>query len=94
MNLDEYRQRFSDESAPGWDAIHGSLQGVYGDQEPQHWGTLISYSLGGPDPLDGISAYSCKDGGADHLHFVTFGYSSLYYDEESVARTSATLGLK
>ena len=46
-------------------------------------GTVISYMLGGPDPIDGISAYSC-DGDIDHLHFITFGYSSLYYDEESV----------
>jgi hypothetical protein len=37
--------------------------------------------LGGPDPIDGISPYQCTDGGIDHLHFITFGYPSLYYDE-------------
>ena len=73
MDLEEYKRRFADDSSPGWDAINVSLRDVYGDQEPKHWGTIISHMLGGPDPLDGISAFSCDDGGVDHLHFVTFG---------------------
>lgn len=82
-DIDEYKSRFADDSAPGWDALTDRLRAVYGEQEPRHWGTLISHRLGGPDPLDGISAYDCGDGGTPHLHFVTFGYSNLYYDEEA-----------
>lgn len=94
MDLEEYKRRFPKDSSPGWDALNVSLCDVYGDQEPQHWGTIISHRLGGPDPLDGISAYSCNDGGIDHLHFVTFGYSSLYYDEESVGSDFSKFGFE
>ena len=51
----------SDEiAAVGWDAIDQALAQVYGEQEPKHYGTLIPYSLGGQDPLDGISVYKVK----------------------------------
>jgi hypothetical protein len=85
MELAEYKRLYGgrDDSAPGWDAIDGALKQVYGDQEPKHWGTAIKHMLGGPDPIDGISAYQCRDGGIDHLHFCTYGFSSLYYDEET-----------
>ena len=93
MQLDEYKSKFQDDSSPGWDALNVPLQELYGDQEPKHWGTVISYMLGGPDPIDGISAYSC-DGDIDHLHFITFGYSSLYYDEESVGGDFSKFGFE
>jgi len=83
MQLEEYKSKFADDSSPGWDALNVPLQDVYDEQEPKHWGTILSHMFGGPDPLDGVSAYSCE-GEIDHLHFVTFGYSSLYY--ENIAR--------
>jgi hypothetical protein len=86
MDIAEYQRLYGgqDDAAPGWDAIDARLRVVYGDQEPKHWGTIIKFMMGGPDPIDGISAYECRDGGVPHLHFCTYGYSSLYYDEESV----------
>src|SRR4051794_18823621 len=80
----EYERLYGgrDDAAPGWDAIDSRLRQVYKDQAPRHWGTVIKHMLGGPDPIDGISAYECTDGGRLHLHFCTYGYSSLYYDEE------------
>ena len=93
MQLDEYKSKFADDSSPGWDALNVPLQDAYGDQEPKHWGTILSHMLGGPDPIDGVSAYSC-DGDIDHLHFVTFGYSSLYYDEESVGNDFSKFGFE
>ncbi|MEH6945013.1 suppressor of fused domain protein [Bacillus sp. JJ722] len=65
----------------GWDAIDEEMSKIYGDQEPKHYGTLISYALGGPDPLEGISAYK-SDTPNPHWHFVTNGFSELY-DKES-----------
>lgn len=94
MDLAEYQQKFAEDSAPGWEALDVRLREVYGEQEPQHWGTVINYQLGGPDPIDGISAYSCRDGGRPHLHFTTFGYSSLYYDEESVGGDESGYGFE
>jgi hypothetical protein len=96
VNIAEYKRRFGgrDDAAPGWDAIDDRLREVYGDQEPRHWGSIIKHMLGGPDPLDGISAYECPDGGTPHLHFCTYGYSSLYYDEESVGGEYSRFGFE
>ncbi|MFJ7367961.1 suppressor of fused domain protein [Lysinibacillus sp. NPDC098008] len=65
----------------GWDAIDQAFTTLYGEQEPKHYGTLISYALGGQDPLDGISAYKSETP-IPHWHFVTYGFSELY-DKES-----------
>lgn len=64
----------------GWDAIDQELSKIYGEQEPKHYGTLISYALGGQDPLDGISAYKSETP-VPHWHFVTYGFSELYEKE-------------
>ena len=62
----------------GWDAITDACEKVYPTQKnPKHYGTLISWQLGGNDPLEGISIY---DGG-DYWHFVTYGLSELYEKE-------------
>lgn len=62
----------------GWKAIEDACLKMYpGQTNPKHYGTIISWSLGGNDPLDGISIY---DGG-EYYHFVTFGLSELYEKE-------------
>ena len=96
MDLADYKQKNGDdpEAATGWDAIDSRLETVYPRQEPKHWGTIVKHMVGGPDPLDGISAYECRDGGTDHLHFITYGYSSLYYDEESVGAEHSKFGFE
>lgn len=104
MDLEEYRRLHADRegAAPGWEAMNVPLGELYGKQDPQHWGTIIRYTLGGPDPIDGISAYECRSGSpatlglrtADHLHFCTFGYTSLYYDEESVGGDESGYGFE
>lgn len=65
--------------APGWDAIEEAVSNLYHGEpiQVEHFGVLISWRLGGNDPLDGISIY---DGG-DYYHFVTFGLSELYEKE-------------
>lgn len=95
MERAEYKRLYEGkDAAPGWDAIDGRLREVYGSQEPKHWGTIVKHMLGGPDPLDGISAYECRQGPMEHLHFVTYGYSSLYYDEESVGADYSRFGFE
>lgn len=66
--------------ATGWDAIEEQMSGLYGQQEPLHYGTLLPYILGGKDPLNGISAYAAEQP-YPHWHFVTFGFSELYEKE-------------
>ena len=46
-----------DTDTPGWDAINAALAPLYAGQEPRHFGTALPYTLGGQDPLDGISVY-------------------------------------
>lgn len=64
----------------GWIAIDEALKRLYPDQQPKHYGTIISYELGGPDPLRGISAYK-NELPERHWHFVTYGFSELYEKE-------------
>lgn len=62
----------------GWDAITEAFEKLYpGQDNPKHYGTLISWRFGGNDPLPGISIY---DGG-DYWHFVTYGLSEVYEKE-------------
>lgn len=72
-------------NAQGWDAITNECERVYPNQKnPKHYGTLVSYRLGGNDPLDGISVY---DSG-DYWHFVTYGLSELYDKESDIEEVS------
>lgn len=70
----------SNPSSPGWDAIDRALAPRYAGVEPKHFGTLVSHRLGGPDPLEGISAYLRSDP-VPHWHFVTYGFTELFGKE-------------
>ena len=64
--------------AYGWDAITAAFEKLYpGQENPIHFGCLIPWRLGGPNPLQGVSAY---DGG-EYFHFVTYGLTDLYEKE-------------
>lgn len=66
--------------SPGWDAITNECKRVYKNQDnPIHYGTLISWDLGGDDPLEGISVYE----GEKYYHFVTYGLTELYEKSSS-----------
>lgn len=83
MTLEEYKKQFSEDDAVGWLSIDKEFDRLYLNQEPKHFAPPIHYMLGGPDPLDGISIYeSTKQ--TNHFHYVTYGFSELYYDEEKV----------
>jgi hypothetical protein len=96
MTLDEYKTRFTDDgdSTPGWDAIDARLAEFYLDVEPEHFGTVIKHMMGGPDPLDGISRYNSLSGNLLHQHFVSYGFSELYYDEEAAGKEFSKFGFE
>ncbi len=72
------KENTNDIKAIGWDAITAEAERVYPNQkDPKHYGALIKWKFGGPDPLDGISIY---DGG-NYWHFVTYGLTELYEKE-------------
>ena len=71
--------------AAGWDAITAAFEKVYPEQkDPKHYGTLISWELGGNDPLNGISIYETDE----YYHFVTYGLSELFGKESDVPEVS------
>ena len=81
MMGDDERMTDDHDTAPGWDAIDSALSTVYGDAQPvRHWGTLLKWRLGGPDPLDGISVYERSDP-VPHWHYVSYGLTELYAKE-------------
>lgn len=83
MTPEEYKAQFSTDDAVGWQCIDKVFEQLYPGQEPQHYAPPVHYTLGGEDPLDGISIYESKKQ-EDHYHFVSYGLSELYYEEESV----------
>ena len=82
MTLEEYKRRIDDDDFnPGWDCIEEAFAKVYGDKKARHFATNLKQraSLGGDQYLDGFSIYESSD----FLHFVSFGMSALYANEES-----------
>lgn len=79
MDAETYRASFSNEDSPGWRAIDAAMAKLYGPGEPLgHFAPSLPPMLGGRGP-DGISVYQA-DG---HLHYVTYGFTTLHYDEEA-----------
>ncbi len=81
MTLEEYKKEFSEDDSVGWLEIDKVFDQLYPEQEPKHFAPAISYMLGGESPLDGVSIYESKKQ-ENHFHFVTYGFSELYYNEE------------
>ncbi len=93
MTLEEYKSKYNEEDAVGWDCIDAVVEKLYPNQEPEHYGTILNYSLGGEDPLDGVSIYK-SDKQQEHYHLVSYGMSNLYYDEESVGKEFSSWGFE
>ncbi len=93
MDLDTYKKIFSEEDAVGWDAIDEVVDALYPNQEPTHYAPDLPASLGGDSYLDGISVYQ-SDKQEPHFHFVTYGFSNLYYDEKSAGGDYSGFGFE
>jgi hypothetical protein len=93
MTKEEYKQKFTEDDAVGWLAIDKEFERLYPNQEPQHYGTVIKYMVGGEDPLDGLSIYESKNQ-VDHFHIVSYGFTNLYYDEESAGQEFSNWGFE
>lgn len=92
MTIEEFREKAKDSDwAPGWDEIEDAFKQVYGEQEPSHFGTVITSRaiFGGPEYLDGYSAYQSQNG---YSHVVTFGMSELYSDESGFGKEYSKWG--
>jgi len=67
---------------PGYDAISDKEKSIYGTQEPMHWATILPYELGGTDPLWAVDGFISS--APQHFHYVTSGFSSLYFNPDLV----------
>ena len=75
MNDEKMNLNINRREKDGWDYINEACEKVYPTQKnPKHYGTLVSWELGGNSPLRGISVY---DGG-EFWHFVTYGLTELF----------------
>ena len=83
MNPEIYKQQFTTEDTPGWQAIDDQLEKIYGNTEARHYPPLcgIHYAAGGTDPIDGASIYDSSRQ-TFHRHMISYGMSELYYNEE------------
>lgn len=66
--------------APGMSAISAALQTLYKGRKPKHYENPHPFSLGGDDPLDGISVFQRAEP-SPHWHYVTYGFSELFVKE-------------
>ncbi len=82
MTKKDYKNQFSEDQSVGWEAIDAALELIYPEQEPQHYAPDLPAMLGGEDPLYGISVYK-NNTQESHYHFITYGFSELFYNEES-----------
>ena len=82
MTTKEYEAKFSEDDAPGWDAIASALGKIYDPANERHYASRLHASLGGEDYLDGVSIFDSIEG-MPHRHLVSFGMSELYYDPQS-----------
>lgn len=64
----------------GFDAISSAMQRLYPCQKGIYYGTIIPYSLGGNDPLDGVEIWKSEEG-IPHWHYVTYGFTELFEKE-------------
>lgn len=83
MNPESYKQQFTTEDTPGWQAIDDQLEKIYGSMKARHYGPLcgLHYVAGGTDPIDGASIYDSSHQ-TFHRHIISYGMSELYYNEE------------
>lgn len=82
-----FSKKEEEPEAPGWDAIDASLERIHGDQVPRHRAAQIPYSLGGSDPLQGVSVYLVP-GPPRHWHYVTYGFTELFVKETKNPKVS------
>jgi hypothetical protein len=82
MTRKEYKAKFEEDEAVGWDALNEKVLEVYGKTEPRHYAPPLSMILGGKDPIEGTSIYDSQKQ-EFHRHFISYGMSELYYNEEA-----------
>lgn len=82
MTAKDYKKEFDEDQAVGWESIDARLTEIYGKGKPRHYAPPLFYALGGEDPIDGTSIFDSRNQ-IYHRHFISYGMSELYYNEEA-----------
>jgi Suppressor of fused protein (SUFU) len=93
MNIEAYKKQFKEDDSVGWASIDARLEQLYEKQQPKHFAPPLHYQLGGEDPLDGISIYK-SSAQFPHHHYVSYGFSQLYYNEDSAGGEFSKFGFE
>lgn len=93
MTLEEYKKKYTEEDSVGWDCIDTVVEKIYPEQNPQHFAPQLPFALGGTEPIDGISVYTSNEQ-ETHFHYISYGFSELYYSEESAGEEYSNLGFE
>ncbi len=95
MTKEDYKTRFTENDAPGWMAIDQKIAEVYPKHTERHYGPLcgVHFQAGGEDPIDGTSIYDAK-APEFHRHIISYGMSTLYYDEEKAGEAFSKWGFE
>ncbi len=88
-----YKKTFTEDDWPGYDAISKKEKEIYENQEPTHWATIVPYELGGEDPLWAVDCF-VSEKQEKHFHYISLGFSNLYYDEESAENEESGFGFE
>ncbi|WP_426583682.1 suppressor of fused domain protein [Mucilaginibacter sp. R-33] len=91
--IERYKEQYTEDDMPGYDAIALKEKEVYGEQEPMHWATVVPYELGGEDPLWAVDCF-VSEIQQSHLHFITLGFSNLYFDDKLVEEEVSGFGFE
>ncbi|WP_169767381.1 suppressor of fused domain protein [Campylobacter curvus] len=93
MTQEEYKAKFKEDNAVGWDAIDTALAKIYDKSKERHYASRLPARIGGEDHLDGVSIFDC-DEQAFHRHIISFGMSELYYEPESAGKDFSRWGFE
>ena len=64
------------------EAIEEATKALYPEKESTGWGVQVPYCLGGKDPLDFVEVYLNDDNDTPYWHYITYGFSELYDEED------------
>lgn len=94
MTTEEYKSLFDPEDDVGMDAIDSILQELYPKKESVFFQPTEEMEEKGLAPLEAVAMYEVKEDGKDYLHFISYGFSNLYYDEERAQEEFSGFGFE
>ena len=95
MELKDYKKKYAEGDSPGWEAIDDHLAKIYQNKKPDvSWGTALPAFMTGKDFLEACAGYKNPSTDPAHYHFISYGFSELFYDEKAAAQEYSKFGFE